>query len=93
MAHDVRDFYNGHAEQEWERLESVRCKIEFVSTLHLIWKYFPEQGRGHGAAPGTIEERNPLAYANVVHVAAETCELPQYRDSKAHLHVVARRPD
>jgi ubiquinone/menaquinone biosynthesis C-methylase UbiE len=32
----------------------------------------------------------PEAYRNVVTLAVETCELPQYRDSTDHLHVVAR---
>jgi S-adenosylmethionine-dependent methyltransferase len=34
---------------------------------------------------------SPEAYANVVQVAAETCELEQYRDSTDHLHIVARK--
>jgi hypothetical protein len=34
---------------------------------------------------------NPEAYANVVQVAAETSELPQYRDSTDHLHIVVRK--
>ena len=34
---------------------------------------------------------NPQAYANVVQVAAETCELSQYRDSTDHLHFVVQK--
>ncbi|MFZ1043690.1 MAG: hypothetical protein WCA79_18090 [Anaerolineales bacterium] len=33
---------------------------------------------------------NPEAYANVLEVAVETCELSQYRDSTDHLHFVVR---
>jgi S-adenosylmethionine-dependent methyltransferase len=33
---------------------------------------------------------NPAAYENIVKVAAETCELAQYRDSTDHLHIVVR---
>ncbi|MCB8954519.1 MAG: hypothetical protein H6650_21150 [Ardenticatenales bacterium] len=35
----------------------------------------------------------PAAYENVVQVAAETRELPQYRDSTDRLHLVVRKPD
>ncbi len=34
---------------------------------------------------------NPETYANIVKMAAETCELQQYRDSTDHLHIVARK--
>lgn len=32
----------------------------------------------------------PEACGNVLQLAAETCELPQYRDCTEHLHVVVR---
>ena len=35
---------------------------------------------------------NPEAYTNIVQVAAEICELPQYRDCTDHLHFVVRNP-
>lgn len=35
---------------------------------------------------------DPVAYANLVEFAAETCELPQFRDSGDHLHFVVRKP-
>lgn len=40
-----------------------------------------------------LAERDPEAYKNVVAVAAETCELPQYGDATDHLHAVIRRPN
>lgn len=40
----------------------------------------------------TLAEREPAAYENVVAAAAETCEMPQYRDATDHLHVVIRKP-
>ena len=59
MSKFVRDYYNNHATQEWERLGGARCKIEFASTMYLIQKYFPKQGRvcDIGGGPGryTIE--------------------------------------
>ena len=50
----VRDFYNSNAAVEQERLDLSLCRIEFVSTLHLIDKYFPNQGRvcDIGGGPG-----------------------------------------
>ena len=35
---------------------------------------------------------DPVAYENVVALAVETSELPQYRDATDHLHIVLRRP-
>ena len=59
MSKFVRDYYNHHATQEWERLDKAEFKIEFASTLHLIEKYFPKQGKvcDIGGGPGryTIE--------------------------------------
>ena len=45
MSQFVKDFYNANAEQEHERLDLPLCRIEFASTLQLIAKYFPKQGR------------------------------------------------
>jgi 2-polyprenyl-3-methyl-5-hydroxy-6-metoxy-1,4-benzoquinol methylase len=59
MSQLVKKYYDKHATQEWERLDDAQCKIEFASTLHLIEKYFPKQGRvcDIGGGPGryTIE--------------------------------------
>ncbi len=54
MSQFVSDFYNSNAEQEWKRLEKPLCRIEFVSTMRLIDKYFPKQGRicDIGGGPG-----------------------------------------
>ena len=45
MSQYVKDYYNINAEIELRRLDSPLGKIEFASTLHLIEKYFPKQGR------------------------------------------------
>ena len=59
MSQFVRDYYNDHAAREWERVDMPLSKIEFVSTLRLIDKYFPKQGHicDIGGGPGryTIE--------------------------------------
>lgn len=54
MSQFVKDFYNAYPAREWERLDAPLCKIEFVSTLRLIDKYFPRQGRicDIGGGPG-----------------------------------------
>ena len=54
MSQVVRDFYNSNATFEWSRLDLPLCRIEFVSTLRLIDKYFPKQGRicDVGGGPG-----------------------------------------
>ena len=50
----VKDFYNYNAAVEQARLDLPLCRIEFVSTLRLIDKYFPKQGRvcDIGGGPG-----------------------------------------
>ncbi|MBC7093293.1 class I SAM-dependent methyltransferase [Candidatus Bipolaricaulota bacterium] len=51
-----------------------------------------------GFAAGMLAEleqmatADPEAYANVLRLAEETCELPQYRDVTEHLHAVVRKP-
>jgi 2-polyprenyl-3-methyl-5-hydroxy-6-metoxy-1,4-benzoquinol methylase len=54
MSQVVKDFYNANAAIEWERLDLPLCRIEFVSTLRLIDKYFPTEGRvcDVGGGPG-----------------------------------------
>ncbi len=59
MSQFVKDFYNTHAENEWNRLNKPLCRIELASTLRLIDRYFPAGGRicDIGGGPGryTIE--------------------------------------
>ncbi|MEW6244553.1 MAG: hypothetical protein AB1497_09910 [Bacillota bacterium] len=38
-----------------------------------------------------MAKENPAAYENVLRLAEETCEIPQYRDSTEHLHAVIRK--
>jgi S-adenosylmethionine-dependent methyltransferase len=54
MSQIVKEFYNSNATLEWERLDLPLCRIEFSSTLRLIDKYFPKQGRvcDIGSGPG-----------------------------------------
>jgi S-adenosylmethionine-dependent methyltransferase len=58
-----------------------------------ILTYAGAEGFCGGMAPLllALAAHDPEAYDNVVTVAAETCELPQYRDATDHLHLVIRR--
>ena len=40
-----------------------------------------------------MAEEMPEAYANALRLAAETCELQQFRDCTEHQHVVVRAPE
>ena len=40
----VAGYYDAHAMAEHKRLDLALCRIEFLSTLHLIDRYFPRQG-------------------------------------------------
>src|ERR1700742_4964515 len=94
----VKTFYNYNAAVEQGRLDLPLCRIGFASTLRLIDKYFPKQGCvcDIGGGPGRyVIEMIRRGYANTLvdlsDVAAETCELAQYRDSTDHLHIVASK--
>lgn len=54
MSQSVKNFYDSNAAIEWERLDLPLCQIEFASTLCLIDKYFPKEGRvcDIGGGPG-----------------------------------------
>jgi len=38
-----------------------------------------------------LYNENRVVYDNLVKVASETCEYPQYRDATEHLHIVVRK--
>jgi len=44
MSDVVREYYDSQADQEWSRLDSPLCRLEFCSTMRLIEKYFPPAG-------------------------------------------------
>jgi S-adenosylmethionine-dependent methyltransferase len=67
--------------------EVKKARLEVIS-------YAGAEGFVGGMGPllERLAADNPEAYANVVQVAAETCELEQYRDNTDHLHIVVRKP-
>lgn len=89
MSKDVRDYYEGHAQQEWERLETVRGRTEFASTLFLIDKYFPKQGRvcDIGGGPGryTLELARRGYRVSLLDLSAQEVELARTRLEQAGL--------
>jgi hypothetical protein len=58
-----------------------------------VVSYGGAQGFAGGMRPilEQLAKENPDVYENIVQVAAEMCELKQYRDSTEHMHVVARK--
>ena len=62
MSRFVADFYNKNAEMELGRLQTSFSRIEFTSSLFLIDKYFPEQGKildiGSGSGQYALELLN-----------------------------------
>lgn len=83
----------GFTEAYWSTPAVARREVE-AAGLHVVSSASAE---GFTAGLHPLLERlavdEPEAYANVVAVAAETCELPQYRDSGNHLHLVVRKSE
>ncbi len=79
-------------ESYWSTPPAALAEISRVG-LELV-SYAGADGFAGGMAPllEDLAAKRPGAYANVVQVAAETYELPQYRDATDHLHFVVRKP-
>ncbi len=54
MSKKIQDYYNSDPNKEWNRLSNPFQVVEFLSTLHLIAKYFPKKGTicDIGCGPG-----------------------------------------
>lgn len=67
---------------------------EVVDAGFEVVSYAGAEGFCGGMAPmvTALADRDPEAYENVVAVASEMCELPQYRDCTDHVHIVLRNP-
>lgn len=89
MSQFVKNFYNSNAAQEWERLDKPLCKVEFVSTLRLIDKYFPNHGRicDIGSGPGrySIELARRGYTVNLFDLSEEEIRLAQAHFSQLGL--------
>lgn len=48
----VKEYYDNSFEKEWQRLDDPYARIEFFSTLYMIKKYFPKEGKVYDIASG-----------------------------------------
>ena len=92
MAHSMLDTFE---EGVWYYSTPPIALAEIRSVGLEILSYAGAEGfvGGGGMKPilAHLAESNPLAYDNVVHLAVETCELPQYRDTTDHLHIISQK--
>jgi len=84
---------SGFTEAYWSTPPDALSEVEAAGFE--ILTYAGAEGFCGGMSPmvSALAERNPAAYANVLALATETCELPQYRDATDHLLIVARKPE
>lgn len=54
MSQIVQAYYDNHADREWSRLENPYSRVEWLSTLRLMDRYFPDTGHicDIGSGPG-----------------------------------------
>jgi SAM-dependent methyltransferase len=87
-----RDSLPGFTACYWTTPQQALHEIE-VTGFELV-SYCGAEGFAGGMRPiiERIADEQPAAFANLVRMAAETSELPQYRDATEHLHLVVRKP-
>jgi S-adenosylmethionine-dependent methyltransferase len=78
-------------ESYWSTPEAAFSEVRKAGFDIISYAGAESFANGMGALLERLAADNPEAYANVVEVAAETCELAQYRDSTDHLHIVASK--
>ncbi len=54
MKNYIKNYYDDNVENEWKRLDDPYSRIEFISTMYMIKKYFPYNGKvlDIGCGPG-----------------------------------------
>jgi S-adenosylmethionine-dependent methyltransferase len=82
---------SGFTECYWSTPEAALGEVEKAGFKVITYAGAEGFVGGMGPLLERLAVDDPDAYANVVQVAAETCELGQYRDSTDHLHIVVRR--
>ena len=75
----------------WSTPEVALSEVEKSGLEVVSYAGAESFANGMGSLLKRLVEENPDAYANIVEVAAETCEMAQYRDSTDHLHIVGRK--
>jgi len=79
---------SGFTEAYWSTPEVALDEIEKAGLQVISYAGAEGFAGGMGSPLERLASDDPEAYANVVQVAAETCELGQYRDSTDHLHII-----
>ncbi|NKB70452.1 MAG: methyltransferase domain-containing protein [Candidatus Latescibacteria bacterium] len=82
---------SGFTECHWSNPEIARKEIQSAG-LQIV-SYAGVESFVGGMAPllEMLKKNEPSAYANVVTFAAETAELPQFRDATDHVHFVVEK--
>jgi|SRR5688572_16116414 len=83
---------SGFTEAYWSTPEAALQEVKAAGLELVSYAGAESFAAGMGPLLEKLQAENPEAYANIIQVAAETCELEQYRDSSDHLHIVVRRP-
>jgi ubiquinone/menaquinone biosynthesis C-methylase UbiE len=78
-------------ESYWSTPEIAFAEVEAAGFDILSHAGAESFANGMGVLLEKLAANQPDAYANVVEVAADTCELEQYRDSTDHLHIVVAK--
>jgi S-adenosylmethionine-dependent methyltransferase len=78
-------------ESYWSTPEVAMAEVERAGFNMISYAGAESFANGMGILLERLATENPEAYANVVEVAAATCELEQYRDSTDHLHIVVSK--
>jgi SAM-dependent methyltransferase len=82
---------NSFPECYWSTPEIALSEIRKVGLEVISYAGAESFANGMGSLLARLAAENPVAYANVVEVAAETSELEQYRDTTDHLHIVVKK--
>jgi 2-polyprenyl-3-methyl-5-hydroxy-6-metoxy-1,4-benzoquinol methylase len=81
----------GFTECYWSIPEAALQEVKAAGLEAISYAGAESFASGQGPLLEQLRHEKPLAFENVVQVAAETCELPQYRDATDHLHIVVRK--
>ena len=78
-------------ESYWSTPEAALAEIHRAGFEIISYAGVESFANGMSSTLAQLAVDNPEAYANVLKVAAETCEEKQFRDSTDHLHVVVSK--
>ena len=91
---EAQDFLSrdlsGFTECHWSTPDAAQREIREAGLEIVSYAGAESFASGMGLLLEKLIRDDPQAYENILQVAAETCELAQYRDSTDHLHLIAR---